>query len=145
MFLTNNSENGDNRKSDPFEPETCPHVDPVLPTLAFAARVLRITFTKVHHPTFTFYGILPASIFAETLPIFTFIGIHCFFLDRFECCYFLGLFLIHFQDWSVFCPRFGDFCPSFWKMVVSLFLSRLAQFHICGYALSEIFSKSIFM
>ena len=103
MFLTNNSENGDNGKSDPFQPETRPYVDPVLPTLAFAAGVLRITFTEVHYPTFTFYGILPASIFAETLPIFTFIGIHCFFLDRFECCYFLGLFLIHFQDWSVFC------------------------------------------
>ena len=142
MFLTNNSENGDNGKSDPFEPETGPYVDPVLPTLAFAARVLRITFTKVHHPTFTFYGILPASIFAETLPIVTFIGIHCCFLD--SAATFLGLFLMtRFQDWSVFCPRFGDFCPSFLKMVVSLFLSRLAQFHIYGYALSEIFPKSI--
>ena len=103
MFLTNNSENGDNRKSDPFKPETCPYVDPVLPTLAFAARVLRITFTEVHHPTFTFYGILPASIFAETLPIFTFIGIHCFFfLTGSSAATFLGLFLIYFQDWIDF-------------------------------------------
>ena len=65
------------------------------------------------------------------------------FLTGSSAATFLGLFLIHFQDWSVFCPRFGDFCPSFWKMVVSLFLSRLAQFHIYGYALSEIFPKSI--
>ena len=106
MFLTNNSENGDNRKSDPFKPETGPYIDPVLPTLAFAAGVLRITFTEVHHPMFTFYGIFPASIFAENLPIFTFIGIHCFFfLTGSSAATFLGLFLIHFQDWSVLCPR----------------------------------------
>ena len=108
-FLTNNSENGDNRKSDPFKPETCPYVDPVFPTLAFAAGVLRITFTKVQHPTFTFYGILPASIFAEILPIFTFIGIHCCFLDRFKCCYFLRIILNTFSrsERLDFCPHSG--------------------------------------